>query len=169
MSDRWRIRQLRDGDSRQQFCCGVESLDRYFSQQASQDARRGYSSPFVAENIATCRIDGFYTLSMAGVDVSLVPEYISRKLPRYPCVPAVRMGRLAVAANARGLGLGAILLADALRRPLSGDIAWAAFIVDAKNDDARNFYLKYGFISLRDDPNHLFLTRTDIEGIFAGA
>ncbi|MEK6608280.1 MAG: GNAT family N-acetyltransferase [Myxococcota bacterium] len=153
---------------REAFRCGVEALDHYFRQQASQDSRRNVATVFVAEEQGTGTVHGFYTLSMAAVLLDRLPDALQRKLPRYPTVPAVRLGRLAVALDARGTGLGAHLLMDAMARSLGSEIAWAALLVDAKDDTARSFYAKHGFRSLLDDPNHLFLTRKTIEPLLGG-
>jgi len=152
---------------RKAFRCGVEALDRYLHEQASQDARRHVATVFVAEQRDTKAIHGFYTLSMAGVLVDQLPQDLKRRMPRYPTVPAVRLGRLAVSIDAKGIGLGAHLLMDAMARSLDSQVAWAAFIVDAKDKAARSFYEKYGFQSLLDDPNHLFLPRMTLEPLLA--
>jgi predicted GNAT family N-acyltransferase len=83
-------------------------------------------------------------------------------------VPATLIGRLAVSTVFRGQGLGEILLMDALHRSLSlsAQIASAAVIVDAKDDHARRFYLKYGFLELPDVPGRLFLPMKTIERLF---
>ena len=78
-------------------------------------------------------------------------------MPRYPSIPAVRMGRLAVDRHFKRLGLGAALLADALTKALSSDIAAFAMIVDAKDDAAATFYRHHGFIASIGDPLALFL------------
>ena len=153
---------------RKAFRCGVDSLDRYLHSQASQDARRNVATVFVAEERDTEAVHGFYTLSMAGVLLDQLPEDLQRKMPRYPTVPAVRLGRLAVAVDARGIGLGVHLLMDAMARSLGSEVAWAAFIVDAKDDGARSFYARYGFRSLLDETNHLFLVRKTIEPLLGG-
>lgn len=157
---------LEHGHVRETFRCGVEALDRYLREQASQDARRSVATVLVAVERDTGLIHGFYTLSMAAVLLDRLPEALHRKMPRYPTVPAVRLGRLAVSLDARGTGLGAHLLMDAMARSLRSEIAWAAFLVDAKDDAARSFYVKYGFRSLGDDPDHLFLIRKTIAPLF---
>jgi len=55
--------------------------------------------------------------------------------------------------------LGAFLLVDALRRIIhvSKHVGVRAVEVDAFDDAARNFYLKFGFVPLIDDKRHLFL------------
>ncbi len=57
---------------------------------------------------------------------------------------------------------------EALRRSLeqSRAIASMAVIVDAKDEEARNFYVKYGFIELPDNPHRLFLPMKTIAAMF---
>ena len=50
-------------------------------------------------------------------------------------------------------------------------VAIGVFAVDlfSKDDDARRFYLKYGFIPLQDDPFHLYLPMATVRAMFAQA
>lgn len=77
------------------FHCHAEPLNRYLREQASQDIRRRVAACFVAVTDEQ-RIAGYYTLASTSVFLKDLPANISKKLPRYPTVPAVRMGRLAV-------------------------------------------------------------------------
>lgn len=86
-----------------------------------------------------------------------LPATTARKLPRYPTVPAVRMGRVAVDQAFKGQGLGGALLADALDRAARAEIATHALMVEAKDETAAAFYLHHGFIALPDSPLTLFL------------
>ena len=79
-----------------------------------------------------------------------LPVGIGKKLPRYPTVPAIRMGRLAVDQAFRGQGLGGALLADALVRAIRSEIAAFAMMVDAKDEAAASFYRHHGFVALPD-------------------
>src|SRR4051812_48233392 len=81
---------------RKGFRCGVDALDRYFSQQAGQDVRRRVTACFVLREIATNAIAGFYTLSAGAIPVADLPPEILKRLPRYQSVPVARLGRLAV-------------------------------------------------------------------------
>ena len=78
---------------------------------------------------------------------------------RHP-VPVACLGRLAVNLAAQGKNLGKTLLLDALGRcaKMSADVALYAVEVQAIDEQARNFYLKYGFVPLADDPHHLYLS-----------
>jgi ribosomal protein S18 acetylase RimI-like enzyme len=138
------------------FSCGSEPLDRYLQQQVTQDIRRRVTACFVALTSEQAVV-GYYTLAATSVPLTGLPPGTAKKLPRYPLVPAVRMGRLAVDKNFKGLGLGGALLADALNRAFVSDIAAYAMLVDAKDDKAAAFYKHHGFIPLPDSPLSLFL------------
>ncbi|MFZ2217674.1 MAG: GNAT family N-acetyltransferase [Rhodoferax sp.] len=96
--------------------------------------------------------------------LSELPEHLHKKLPRYPSVPAVRMGRLAVDQAFKGIGLGGALLADALDRTIRAEIAAYALVVDAKNDSAAAFYQHHGLIALPSQPMTLFLPLATASG-----
>jgi len=130
------------------FCCGVEALDRYFHRQVSQDIRRRLTACYVALCGDSERICGFYTLSACHIALPDLPAEITHKLPPYPAIPAVRIGRLAVDQDFRGLGLGSAMLVDAARRVIESDIAAFALVVDAKDADAVAFYEHHGFSRL---------------------
>lgn len=160
-----RIVPLEKRMPREAFDCGVPALNDYLRQRALQDARRGAASVWAAVD-ASGAIAGFYTLSMAGVLLTGLPEDLRRKMPRYPSVPAIRLGRLAVSKDKQGQGIGAFLLMDAMRRALENPVAWMAYLVDAKDDSAVRFYRQYGFQSFKDSPNRLYLMRNTIEDLF---
>jgi len=144
------------------FSCDAPALDRYFHAQIGQDARRYLAAAFVLIEVDTGDIAGYYTLSAAAIEVSGVPLEVTRKLPRYPSLPAALIGRLAVDQRHRGRGAGGDLLADALRRVLASEIRAMAVIVDAKDDAAIAFYAHHGFQHLLDQPNRLYITLADI-------
>lgn len=157
-----RIRPLDVEDDRSTFECGTQSLDRYFQKQVTQDIRRRVTKCFIA--VASGHIiAGYYTLSAASVPLTDLPGGVKNKLPRYPSVPVVRLGRLAVDNNFKGRGLGGALLADALIRAGKSDVAAYALIADAKDESARKFYLHHGFIALPDSPATLFLPLASVK------
>ncbi len=138
------------------FDCNSEPLNRYLREQVTQDVRRRVAACFVALTDGN-RIAGYYTLASASLLLSGLPDSIGRKLPRYPTVPAVRMGRLAVDQAYKGQGLGSALLADALDRAARSEIAAYALMVDVKNEMAAAFYQHHGFVPLPDSPRTMFL------------
>jgi len=146
--------------NRSDFVCGSPALDGYFKKQVTQDIRRKVTACFVAV-ADDKRIAGYYTLASASVLLSDLPEKTSKKLPRYPTVPAVRLGRLAVDQSFKGQGLGGALLADAFLRASRSEIAAYALIVDAKDQQAVSFYEHHGFILFPNSPLMLFLPLTN--------
>lgn len=151
----FRVAPLDAEHDRAMFSSGSEPLDRYFRGQVTQDIRRRVAACFVA--LSGQRVAGYYTLASASLMLADLPASMAKKLPRYPSVPAVRMGRLAVDQSFRGQGLGGALLADALDRAARSEIAAYALMVDAQDDSAAAFYRHHGFIALPDSPLTLFL------------
>jgi GNAT superfamily N-acetyltransferase len=160
------IEPLRKQHRREGFSCGNDDLDRYLHLQAGQDSKRHIAAPFVLVNVVTGDIAGFYTLSMSSVGLKDLPGNIIRKLPKYPYIPAVLLGRLAVDLKYRGKRLGEYLLMDALDKSLSNEIAAYCIVVDAKDESAVAFYKKYGFIQFSDCQNRLFLPMKTVEKLF---
>lgn len=152
----FRLATLDASHDRTRFDCTSEPLNRYLQSQASQDVRRRVAACIVAL-ADDKRTAGYYTLSSASLMLMDLPPRTQKKLPRYPTVPAVRMGRLAVDRLFEGRGLGGALLADALARSARSEIAAFALIVDAKDDAAAAFYRHHGLIALPESPRTLFL------------
>ena len=153
---------LRAEHDRKAFSCGVEPLDRYFREQATQDIRRRVSACYVAIDEATLAIAGYYTLAAGGVPLVEMPAQLAKRLPRYASVPVVRMGRLAVDQHYRGKKLGAALLWDAVLRATRSEIAAFALVVDAKDASAADFYRHHGFVALDDEQRRWLLPLANV-------
>jgi ribosomal protein S18 acetylase RimI-like enzyme len=153
----FRIEPLADAHDRTAFSCGEEALDRYFQTQATQDIRRRVANCFVAIEQSTGAVAAYYTLSAASMPFTDLPTEVTKRSPRYPTLPAVRIGRLAVDRRFQGRGLGGVLLMNAVERSARIDAAAFTLLVDAKDDSAVEFYRRYGFLSLVSQPRTLFL------------
>lgn len=83
----------------------------------------------------------------------------------------ILLARLAVDRVAQGQGLGAALLMDALRRALELSRSVGVFAVEvlAIDDEAAQFYAKYGFTPLLDDPRHMYLPIRAVEQAVSAA
>lgn len=156
------IIQLLDAiHNRSGFDCGTSALNDFLRKTARQHREKGLSNTFVLlEEGAPANILGFFTLSFLEVDASLLPPEHARRLPKTSRLPAAKLARLAVDKQCQRKGYGAILLADAVKRVMAtareaGGIV--GFFVDAKDEQARQFYLRFGFIPLQDTPLSLFL------------
>lgn len=163
-----RIQQLSAEHDRGAFSCGVPALDRYLREQAGQDARRRVAAPFVAttDNV---KVLGFYTLSATSIQLTEIPVALAKKLPRYPRLPATLLGRLATDLSARGVGLGRVLLVDAITRAVRSEIASFALVLDAKDEDAASFYERESFIRLPGMPIRFVRRMDDLAALVASA
>lgn len=147
------------------FDCGVEPLNRYLQQIARQHIVKGISKTFVLvdEHAAAPKpVLGFFTISLCQVLGQQVPAKWARKLPEQ--IPAMRLGRLAVAQTQQGAGYGKTLLVDALHRiarvaDLAGGIG---LFVDAKDEAAAAFYARFGFEPTPSGPLTLFMSTETI-------
>ena len=152
------IEPLAKHHDRKTFDCGEPSLNRYIRQQAGQDIRRRISRVFVATSGDAAHLLGFYTLSALSIHLNDLPTKVAAQLPKHP-IPAALLGRLAVAKEAQGEGVGKLLLADAVKRTLAAgkEIAIHALFVDALDDRAVAFYQHFGFTPLESNNQRLYL------------
>ncbi|MDE0417741.1 MAG: GNAT family N-acetyltransferase [bacterium] len=152
------VEPLGPNHDRRSFSCGEPSFDAYIRRQALQDARRRAARVFVASGDPPERIAGYYTLSAASFEKDNLPAEVARRLPHYP-VPAAVIGRLAVDLRSQGIGLGELLLLDAINRVVrAGDTMGVyAVVVDALHDRASAFYERYGFVPFPSRPLRLYL------------
>jgi ribosomal protein S18 acetylase RimI-like enzyme len=161
------IEPLGSHHKRSGFSSGVEALDSYLHRQARQDVRKHVAATFALAQADNFQVLGFYSLSATSIRLSDLPESVQMKLPKYPVVPAILLGRLAVDRDQRGKGYGELLLMDALKRSLqTRDIGWAVVVVDAKDENAKAFYEKFQFTGFSKDSRRLFLFRKTIETIW---
>ena len=150
------IEPLGPQHDRKSFSCGVEPLDRYLRELATQDAKRRLSNCFVAVGQGG-EIAGYYTFAAASFPIGELPPEQAKRLPRYPLLPAGLIGQLAVATGHKGQGLGGALIMDAALRAARADPAIFAIVVDAKDETAAQFYEHLGFRRFMSRPGSLFV------------
>lgn len=157
-ASRWIIERFGAGHDRTAFDCGHALLNDWLKLRASQYAKKDLARTYVAVRPGQPAVLGYYVISTHRVSYEALPPDQAKGLPRID-VPVVLLGRLAVDRTVQGQGLGSLLLIDALRRAqhISEEVGIRAVAVDALDDAARRFYLQFGFVSLVDDPKHLFL------------
>jgi GNAT superfamily N-acetyltransferase len=154
----WRLESLRRDHDRAGFGCGEPALDEYLARFARQNHESGVARTFVAvSDVEPARILGYYSLTAGAIDKANLPPS-ARRFPNFP-VPMARLARLAVDRSQQGKRLGEHLLLDALARcvRVADDLGIAVVIIDAKHDQAKAFYLRYGFKTLPDQPLTLWL------------
>ena len=146
--------ELLGAQDRSAFVSGSDALDRYLREQAKQDMRRRVASCFVAVDHDGI-VAGYYTIAATSLILDKLSPERAKRLPRYPSIPAVLLGRLAVAQAHQGKRLGGALVADALLRATRAEVMAYAMVVDAKDEQAVRFYEHLGFERLGGDPRKL--------------
>lgn len=121
------------------FDCGVAALNDWLKQRAAKNESRFSRTYVVCEGD---EVVGYYCIAAGAVERAAAPGKVRRNAPN--AIPVSIIGRLAVSRSHAGQGLGADLLADALRRiaVASQSIGIGAVLVQAKDEAARLFYLR---------------------------
>jgi len=149
------------------FESGIDAVDQYFSKTAGKLSKAGNVSFFVMVEVkAPEEIIGFYTLNAHAVHFSDLPAKYKRGKPGHGHIPAAFVSMMGVDAERHNEGLGALLLADALKRIARGaeSVATAVVLLDVidcgdpeKIGRRRTFYTKFGFQPFLSQPSRLFL------------
>lgn len=138
-----------------QFDCGEPALNDWLRHRALRNESR-FSRTYVV--CLDKRVVAYFCISAGAVERELAPKKLGRNAPN--TVPVSVIGRLAVSREFAGKGLGADLLADALRRIAiaSQTIGIGAVMVHAKDESTKRFYLRCAeFIEYPEDSRTLFL------------
>jgi hypothetical protein len=165
--DETRIEPLTAKHEKGSFDCGKSPLNSFIRQHASVNHERGVSRVYVAVRGTQHQVLAYYASSAGTFLRDHLPPDDQTGLPRYP-LPTAHLGRLAVELSCRGQRLGELLLFHFLRTACDVAERIDVFAVDlfSKDDEAKRFYLKYGFIPLQDDPFHLYLPMATVRAMF---
>ncbi len=166
MTEPRRIEKLRRDHAVENVDCGREELNQFLIRYAWANQQANASQTYVAliDNI----VIGFYTLTVGAAAYEGAPERLAKGLARHP-IPIMLLARLGVDKRWQGQGVGKGLLRDALQRTVqAADIAGIrAFVVHAKDDQAKQFYERFNFIPSPTDPMHLYLLLKDIKHLLS--
>ena len=144
-----------------EFNCGNDVLNEWLIKRSLKNQNSGASRTFVI--CQNNRVIGYYALASGSVERMATPKSIARNMPEP--IPVMVLGRLAIDARMQGQRLGSALLKDALLRTLSvsKNVGIRAILVHAISEDAKRFYLSYGFQVSPIDPMTLMLPVRHIE------
>lgn len=172
----YRIERWTKEHDASQFSSNLSSIQRYIQEQAHRDVSSKTSAVFVLVESGRKLVIGYYALSSISVLFPAVPEKMKKRIPRYPEVSGILLGRLGVDKNFSKLQtkiigsnprLGELLLIDAQKRCLehSQDVGSALMVVDVELPteeelkggarDPLKFYLQYGFIQMTVNPRRV--------------
>jgi GNAT superfamily N-acetyltransferase len=139
------------------FDCGEPSLNNWLVEKARYNQAEGYSQTFVIADF-NWNVVSYACLAGGMIDRDDVPR--SARTGQAPKqIPVAILGRLAVHLNSRGQRLGERMLQHMISTVLTAGsmVAFRAIIVDALNDEARSFYIRYGFEPTKISVNRLLL------------
>ena len=137
------------------FDCGEPVLNDWLRHRALKNESR-FSRTYVA--CAGNQVVAYFCISAGAVERAAAPGKLRRNAPG--SIPVSVIGRLAVSRGHAGKGLGAAMLADALRRiaVASQSIGMGVVLVHAKDDAAKRFYMSCAeFMEYPADSRTLFL------------
>ena len=149
-----------------QFSSGVPVLDAWLRSKARLNEARGGARTYVA-----CdgdRVAGFYSLAASSVERHRASSRIGRNMP--DPIPVILLGQLAVDEDYRGHRLGTDLLLDAGRRALAASrtIGARAVIVQAIDEEAKAFYVRFGYRPFSErEPLMMILRIAELERLVA--
>jgi len=108
------------------------------------------------------KVIGYYCLASSGVYHSLAIRKVKQNAP--DPAPCMLIGRLAVDGQWEGQGIGSGLLRDAIFRVLQASkiVGIRCILVHAKDEEAKQFYLKHKFKPSPIEPLTLMLPLQDI-------
>jgi GNAT superfamily N-acetyltransferase len=152
-------RALTEGDDRDSFDCGRDSLNAWFRRHAWANQVNNVSRVTVLTEANSGRIVGYFTLSAAQIERSFLPKPQQRNRP--DPIPAILLGQLAIDKAFQGQGHAVDLLLHAFRRALvaSETLGCMAIITHPIDDGVRGFYAKWGFQDLPFDPRRAMIVR----------
>jgi GNAT superfamily N-acetyltransferase len=143
------------------FDSGKPALDQWLKQRALSNRRKGFTAVMVVHSER--RVVGYYGLA----PTAIAPAALSRSLrtgqPPDP-IPCLLLGQLATDRRWAGRGIGTGLVRHAFERcvHVAGLAGGRALLVRAIDDEARNFWLRRGFVATNDDPLLLARSLQDI-------
>lgn len=139
-----------------EFVCGEPSLDEWLKRRAMNNQLTGASRTFVVVD-QNSQVRGFYAMAAGAVTHQLATSAVRRNMP--DPVPVMVLGRLAVDQQAQGIKLGAAMLRDAVNRAIvvSHNTGVRALLVHAISEQAKRFYMHYGFQESPLNPMTLML------------
>lgn len=158
----WRFCSLKTFPTlqREEFDCGDEEINNYLKNLVETADEAGFSRTFLMiVEPGEVKVCGFYTLSASTIPVKELPDEYKQPLP-FP-IPAILIGQFAIDRVWQGQGVSRQLLADAYRRICllfeQEIIGFQAIRVDTRNEEAKAFWLKQGFVPFRKTQRSLFL------------
>ena len=146
----------------QEFDCGRRSLNDWLLKKALKAQQVGGSARTYVVCSPKGQVVGYYALATGSINHEDAPGKVKKNMPNP--IPVILIARLAVDQAFKGKGFGHGLLKDALLRIVAAaeEIGVRAALVHALDEQARDFYLKYGFYESPTNELTLMVTVEEI-------
>jgi hypothetical protein len=170
--DKWHIEPLSDAHDYAEFDCGKDKLSSWLKASAKQFRAKDLAQTYVLVRSGQTIVHGYYSLTVSSVNFAEMPGSNPwKKLPERMPNPVALIGKLAVDQKAQGMRLGELLLVDAIMRiaSMADTIGIQSIVVDAIDEEAKRFYLKYGCVAAQDQSLRLFYSMRDARKLLPGA
>ena len=144
------------------FDCGKPALNEWLIRHALTNQASGTSRTWVVVETGSHEVVTFYASATASVVRSSAPKKMQRNQPEE--MPAILLARMAVDARHAGHGLGAALLKHFTLKAIevAQSVGVRILLIHAKDDEAKSFYMHYGFVDSPFDPLVLMMLLRDL-------
>ena len=163
MNSTLKIEQLTKTHNRTGLDCGDQALNHFLQKIARQHMDKGLSKTFVLiDTERPTEIIAYMSLVVCEVLADDIPHQWKKKYPNR--IPAAKLAKLAVFVEQQRKGYGETLLIDAMQKTLnvSQTMRLAGLFADAKHQQAKAYYQQFGFLSLPEQLDNMFLPLSTI-------
>ena len=144
------------------FDCGSAALNDWLVRRALRNQSSGTSRTWVVVEAETSQVVAFYASSTASILRSSASKRMGRNQPEE--MPAILLARMAVDSRHQGRGLGAALLKHFMLKAIevAQSVGVRVLLIHAKDENAKNFYEHYGFVTSPLDPLVMMMLLTEL-------
>ena len=154
------LEQLNVSHRLERFDSGNPAIDKWFRERSMQASLSNSAKTFVL--IHDDSVIAFYSLTVGEIVNAEASARLKAGMSNLS-IPVLLLARMAVRKDYQGQGLGKGLLRDAILRTfaISQNAGVRALTTHPVDDNARQFYLKFGFSENPHRPNELYLLLKD--------
>ena len=158
---------------RAEFDCGVERLNNYLKLSAKKQQKDDMTRVYVVVEEGSPRILGYHAINVGMMNVDAL-ERRPRGAPDHGEIPVLFLGQVAVDQEARGRGLGGILMHHVFAKAcVIADAAGChAIILDVISDGGeaefarrKAWYESFGFATFASSPARMFVAMTQVRAV----
>jgi GNAT superfamily N-acetyltransferase len=152
-------RPLAEGDDRENFDCGRESMNLWFRRHAWRNQQLGISRTTVLCDAESGAIAGYVSLSMGHIEREFLPKASQRNKPDK--IPIFLLGQLAVDRRFQRTGIARSLLLYALTTSVrvAKQVGCFGVLTHPLDEESRGLYRRFGFENLPYDPRRSMIVR----------